>query len=577
MPQTPATTVADLDVEAAARQAFGSSFDRPACLPEEISAYWAGELVLSPHPTWTGDRLDWTADPFEDRNWQFQHHTLRWLNPLRWAALDGDVRARDEWLAVARSWFRHNVPAASAPSAFAWKDMADGNRAIQLASGAALVAEDDRWFFELLSAHRHWLMDEKNIVVKNHALHQHTGLFVLGAVLRDAEAMGTAVARMSAQFATTFDEQGCNDEGSTAYHQMNLQWWSQAWRRVELEGRAIPDFAAERRSAAGIVLAQLAQPDGRLPQIGDSARGPVSKGLDPVADFAATKGVQGIRPASTSMVLDGGYAISRSGWGEHRSIVDESHLILRHGADVRAHAHFDLGSVHIYAAGRPWLVDGGFHSYQKADRTREHLHSRRAHNLALLPERAYASRTTVDLERTAISAEVHDFEVLDPGYPGARLRRRVVYLVGPDCWIIRDAAEGDTGSALRQHWQVDIGLRCRRHDRGFTIQDKRRSMALTWLGGAPRLSRHEAVDGDPRGWIGTRWKTLKPGTLLTAETRTPSRGLTVLIAPNIGAPLGIVDSYVTTAGAVTATVCRGDRAWTIRIEDGQDVRISPLS
>lgn len=576
MQQIPAVSVADLDVDAATRQALGPSYDRPAALSDDLSSHWAGRLVLPPHPSWEGDRMDWTADPFQDRNWQFQHHTLRWLNPLRWSALDGDARARDEWRAVARSWFHANVPPSSAASAFAWKDMADGNRALQLSLGAALLADDDEWFIDLLKAHREWLMDPEHIVGKNHGLHQHTGLFVLGAVMRDDEAMDTAVTRMADQFATTFDAQGCNDEGSTAYHQMNLRWWSQAWRRVALEGRAIPDFAAHRLAGAGTVLAHLAQPDGRLPQIGDSSRGPVSRGLDPVADFAATKGVRGTRPKATALVLDGGYAISRSGWGEQRKIHNESHMILRHGPFVRAHAHADLGSVHIYAAGRPWLVDSGFHSYQSADRTRQHLHSRQAHNLALLPEREYSPRSTVAIERTEITETVHDFAVLDPGYPGVQLRRRVIYLAGPDCWIIRDTADGDTGSLLRQHWQADLGLRCRRHDRGFTLQDKDRSMSLTWLGGTPRLSRHEAQDGDLRGWVGTRWKTLKPGTLLTAERQNPDRGLTVLIAPNAGTPLGIVDSYVTTSGTVTATLCRGGDAWKVRIEDRQEVVVSPV-
>lgn len=110
---------ADLDLDAAARQSFGPSFDRPGDLADALSAYWSGNLILPPHPVWDGDRLDWVADPFQDRNWQFQHHTLRWINPLRWAALAGDEAARREWLRVARSWFEANVPAESAASPFA--------------------------------------------------------------------------------------------------------------------------------------------------------------------------------------------------------------------------------------------------------------------------------------------------------------------------------------------------------------------------------------------------------------------------------------------------------------------------
>ena len=567
---------ADLDLDAAARQSFGASFDRPGALADALSDYWSGNLILPPHPVWDGDRLDWVADPFQDRNWQFQHHTLRWINPLRWTALDGDEAARREWLRVARSWFEANVPAESAASPFAWKDMADGNRGIQLALGAGLASSEDAWFVELLGAHRHWLMDEKHIVGKNHGLHQHAGLFVLGAVLRDKEAMATAMARMTAQFTTTFDDQGCNDEGSTAYHQLNLRWWSQAWRRVELEGYRPPGDVVQRLASAGVVLAHLAQPDGRLPQIGDSARGSVVAGLGSATDFVATHGARGTRPEATTLVLDGGYVLSRSGWGEQRPLTEESHMVLRHGHDVRAHSHHDLGSLHIYAAGRPWLVDSGFHSYQTGDPTRKHLHSRHAHNVALLPDRKYDLGSHVKLERAEVSDAVHDFVTIDPGYTGATLHRRVLYLVGPDCWIVWDTADGDTGPSLRQHWHVDTGLTARWHDRGFTMRDKGRSLSLSWLGASPKLQRHSAQESHLRGWIGTRWKTLAPGTLITAETHTPARGLALLIAPSTDQPLGIVESYVTTKGVLAVRLTRGERAWSVRVDSTSGVDITPF-
>lgn len=114
--------------------------------------------------------------------------------------------------------------------------MADGNRAIQLCIGAPIVDPNEEWFTSLLEYHRDWLMDPKHIVGKNHGLHQHQGLLVLGAVLQDREALNTAVRRMEAQFETAFDYQGSNNEGSSAYHQMNMTWWGLAWKRVQLEG-----------------------------------------------------------------------------------------------------------------------------------------------------------------------------------------------------------------------------------------------------------------------------------------------------------------------------------------------------
>src|SRR5699024_1162961 len=173
-------------------------------------------------------------------------YTLRWLNPLRWAALEGDHDARREWVRVARAWADENIPAKKSRSPYAWKDMADGNRALQLTLGAPLVESDADWFIETLEYHRDWLVDEDNIVGKNHGLHQHIGLLTVSAILRDRASLKLAVDRMSRQFESTFDDQGANDEGSAAYHHLNMIWWKEAWERVALENVQTPRNVNER-------------------------------------------------------------------------------------------------------------------------------------------------------------------------------------------------------------------------------------------------------------------------------------------------------------------------------------------
>lgn len=250
----------ELDLAAADRQAFGPGYDRPEDLEDNCELIRDGVLRLPPHPEWVGNLTDWKADPFNDRNWKFQHHTLRWINPLRWAALDGDATARDLWVKITHSWVEENIPAEKSPSPFSWKDMADGNRAIQLSLGARLIgAEDHVWYLPALRYHRDWLLNENHIVGKNHGLHQHAGLLVVGAVLGDRQAMSVAHARMVDQFKATFDPQGGNDEGSTAYHQMNLRWWTQSWKRADLEGMRVPETVSHRRAAAGLALAHMAR------------------------------------------------------------------------------------------------------------------------------------------------------------------------------------------------------------------------------------------------------------------------------------------------------------------------------
>src|SRR5699024_4253261 len=285
VPAKRATTVADLDLGVAERQAFGTVYGKPGKHQLLAKLVKAGTLRLPPRPNWTGDVTDWAAEPYGARSLPFRHHTVRWLNRLRWAALEGDEDAAAEWRRVARSGAGANIPAKRAPGLFAWKDMADGNRAIQLSLGAPLIRPEDDWYVPLIEYHVDWLMDEANIVQKNHALHQHTGLVVAAALLRDSSALETAYQQMIEQCVSTFDAQGANDEGATGYHEMNLKWWSQAWERVKAEGLEIPATVEAQLEAGRSALAHLVLPDGTLSQIGDTKRAPVSRGLGPNVDF----------------------------------------------------------------------------------------------------------------------------------------------------------------------------------------------------------------------------------------------------------------------------------------------------
>lgn len=566
MPDQIANSPEELDVGVTSRQAFGAVYSRPVKTSELTKLVLGGTLRLPPHPDWTGDVTDWAADPFTDRNWQFQHHTLRWLNPLRWAALEGHEEAAAEWRRVAESWFEMNLPPKKAPGLFAWKDMADGNRAIQLALGAPLVRPEDDWYISLLQAHIDWLMDEKNIVLKNHALHQHAGLVVAAAALRDRRALKTAYDRMARQFRSTFDAQGANDEGAVGYHEMNLKWWGQAWARIEAEGLEIPKFAAERLNAGGTALAHMVMPNGRLPQIGDTKRTPVSRGLSPHVEFLATQGERGSAPPETAVAFQRGYVVSRSGWGEKRAIDQESHMILRFGHDVLSHSHHDRGSLHLYSRGRPWLVDSGFYSYQTGDATRNHYLSREAHNLPSLPGFPHDDKAVVDLVRFTATDEAHDAEIVDRGYEGVDLRRRVLYLPGPDCWIVWD--ESSKPLPILQNWHADLGVTVRRHDRGFELKSRDQSMTMTWIGQLPTLARHVASDGDLRGWIATKWKTLEPGTLITAESARNRGRNVVIIAPSAPKEFSLVRSYITVKGVLSAVLMRGPKVWELQVDGG---------
>lgn len=560
--ETPASR-SDVDVQVSERQAFGAAFRKAADHDTRLDLVMSDTLRLPPHPDWTGDVTDWHADPFTDRNWQFQHHTLRWINPLRWAALEGDIAAGEKWRSIVRSWGESNLPPARRAGEFAWKDMADGNRAIELSLGAPLISDSDGWYVELLRAHVDWLLAPENLATKNHALHQHCGLFVAAATLRDTAAMDVAVERMTAQFESTFDEQGANDEGAVGYHLNNLSWWGQAWERVEAEGVGVPAFALDRLRRGRIALAHLTLPNAELPQIGDTKRQRVGRQHGPHVEYIVSRGRRGVPLEDLAIAYDRGYVISHSGWGTDRLLSDESHTIIRFGQDVKAHSHQDRGSVHLYTQGRPWLTDSGFHSYQNGDPVREHFLTRAAHNIASLPGREHDTRASVDLEGFEDRPGSHHALLRDRGYRDVELRRSVTYLLGPDCWIVHDRTP--TPEKLVQRWHVDVGVEVTETDTPtrLKLQADGREIEMTWLEQPPELRIRPAQDDSMDGWISTAWKTVEPGTLVTAESGTANVAL--VIAPSVPERLEITGAEVQ-RDAVRITLARGERAWNVTID-----------
>src|SRR5690625_3156704 len=267
-------TLADLNRDAARRQAkVGKGYARNRYTKKRLAELKEGTVTLPPHKPWSGDYTNWSADPFQDLNWRFQFHTLRWINPYLWDAVDGNEHSKAEWKRIVRSWSDANVPPEHAADKYAWMDMTDGNRAIQISLGAPLIDDEDHWYPELLAAHRNWLIDDTRIVPGNHGLHQNLGLFVVSAVLSDVFGIQRALDRLSIQVIEAFDEKGLNEEGSVAYHQINVLWWKQARNRLKLEGYDLPADAVARLDKAGEAMAYLLLPDATMPQIGDGGRG----------------------------------------------------------------------------------------------------------------------------------------------------------------------------------------------------------------------------------------------------------------------------------------------------------------
>jgi hypothetical protein len=382
-------------------------------------------------------------------------------------------------------------------------------------------------------AHRDWLLDDANIVDGNHGLHQNLGLFVVSVVLDDKTGIERSIERLGAQLLDVFDDKGLNEEGSVAYHQSNVTWWSQARERLQLEGYDFAPEAVDRLEKAGETMAYLVLPDGSMPQVGDGGRGRGRRGMHPLLDKVLKKDV-GDAELPLFKHYDNGFTVMRSGWGQDRPFKEESHTIVRHGRDLRRHSHNDRGSVHIYTLGRRWITDGGFHSYQQRNRHRNYTKSRAAHSLVNLPEQRHDKTGDVPAELVQSSDDLQVIETLDENFESAKWRRRVVYLPTLDMWVIWDRIRISEPQTIRQQWLIDIGVQVHLKDgSSVVLDDESHQLHMRWFGDEPELdiARGNHKSKSKRGLIGIGWKKMRDGTSLHANFHTDSAESIVVISP----------------------------------------------
>lgn len=532
---TPARRPADppqpsgLDLWASRRQTFQVSVDRT-----EVSRLLARRLKMAPHPEWALPREPtWQEDPFSDRNWCFQYHSLRWLEPLRRAAVKRDAAALEMWLHYMRDWVAKN-PRRKPASDWAWVDMADGLRAQQLCLAAPLVwrraNEHLPWIEAAIRDHAEHLADPRNMGNANHALHQQESLFLCGRVLREEKYWQLASDRMGALLREQYDEQGMNAEGATAYHHNNFIWWERALRRFDVEQLSRPD-GAERHLHAPEQIAHATRPDGTLVSIGDTDILRPSKVDSSFTDYVTTDGAQGEAPATAVAVYDAGYVFARSGWGDvKRPYSAQTYYTLRFGRARRVHGHSD-GTSLTYSSGLVnWVVDPGKYEYGNSI-PRHHFVSRAGHSLLVIEGRKVFRDSYTDLTYQHVGDRHHEFRLEDLSVPRVGLTRRVVYSTRGEYLVVIDEAVSKKQITGVQRWQLGADIESRLTD-GAAHLSVGEERAILWFDEAPlELTSVRGREEPFEGFVSMGWRKLSPATaVLARRSGTALRFVTVLAA-----------------------------------------------
>ncbi|MFJ4029182.1 heparinase II/III family protein [Paenarthrobacter sp. NPDC089989] len=563
-----------VDLEAVRRQTFGEMFRPRPADRQQADEILNGKLTMRPHPTWDfEDDIDWKSDPFGQRNWQAQLHMLRWLEPVRRVALDGDPVAREFWLKTCKSWIQANPPLDPKlrdPDgnlvSYAWSDMVEALRAMVLTFGLPLVAEgEDLWLADSIHEHGSWLADAKHLGHSNHALHQHQALFVVGSVFGNGDWTELAVERLASLFEQNYDDQGVNVEGAIGYHKNNLLWWEQAFKRLDAEGIQRPESAA-RLELAYLELAHATKPDGTFELIGDTEATTPGALSSPELDYVKSEGATGQPPAELTKIYNQGYVFGRSGWGDHERAFDkETFYSLSFGKADRVHGHQDGASLTLHSNGQPWLVDAGKYAYKK-DAMREFCLSRLGHNVVDIEGKAYNPKSKVVLTRSSTSDEIDDFTFTDSGYEGVTLKRRVIYCRGGDFFVVVDNVFSTEDVTARQRWHLDAETGLEEIPGGIRLEREGKQSFILWKGNLPAISTTKGSEEPFDGWMARKWMEKTPGTVVSAtQSGQRFRFITILAAPQSGS--FSVKKLDATGGRMALSAMSGRYQFNLAVEE----------
>jgi Heparinase II/III-like protein/Heparinase II/III N-terminus len=508
-----------------------------------------GRLKLGPFPTF---RLPanptWRENPFRDVNWAFRYHTLRWVLPLirTW------LQTGDSWYVrrasyITRDWLRDN-PRSAPRSSAAWGDLQTAWRAMVLACFVESVP-GATWARTALGQHGRVLaLSSFYRGAGNHALGQNRALIVAGCLLRRGDWIRIGVARLTRLVVGSVDSQGVTNEQAVFYQLYNYQGYSGAADRLRQCGRSVPS-ALRRIDRMPEFLAHATLPDRSYWMLGDTSRLRAATLRGSGAEFAATGGASGRRPADLFRAFGAGFAFGRSGWGDRRAWADEAAYSVRFGPGVRFHGHADHASLTLYAYGKRLIDDSGMFTYNN-NGWRAFAMGRRAHNVVTVDGLSYRASSRASLAYSRTNAQRDELVVVDRGYAGVAQRRRILFSRVGGYLVVEDRLSSRAARTFRQHWHLDVGSAP--VVGGRTVRTNRTSgnLRIIQLAVRPSVRVVKGRVAPIQGWISETLSHRRAAPVVIGSARGRSVRYLTLLVPTRGAtdPVRVTNVRLTSAG-----------------------------
>lgn len=401
-----------------------------------------GREDLSPWPI--DLPLAWDADPYHDRNWRFQLHAWRMLDPLVFAWMQtGDAQYIEWALAIVEDWHAYHIELAL-PSAFGWYDMAAGIRAMKVAFllDRALRQElelSDRQrnvLFELAERHVSKLREPAFLSIGNHGLFQLHGLVALCRTVPYLKscpgALDYAESSWQDLLGTQFSDEGIHLEHSPGYHFFITDTVGQMLRSGWYENF---EYVQRLMAQAQDNKVWMVSPDKTYVAVGDSSA-VAARVTFPPGD-ANCADLPDPRPQCylSKSFPKSGYAMVRSDWAVPPA--SSSMLFFMAAFHSGIHKHADDLSFELFEFGERLLTDTGESSYEM-DEWRQFALSTKAHNALEINETSYSTQSADAYGSALRGVERRDstfvLEGEAPHGSGTLQRRRLAY--APRHWLL---------------------------------------------------------------------------------------------------------------------------------------------
>ncbi|WP_394062394.1 heparinase II/III-family protein [Alcaligenes sp. WGS1538] len=494
--------------------------------------------------------IDWHSDVFKDRNWMFQFHAWRMLEPFFQRFLPEDVEYISE---VINDWAA--AEAVDEQKTWFWYDMSVGLRAFKLAY-FALNCEINKIphrindFEGLVKKHIARLSDPSALNKGNHGLFQINGLMSLIWAMRvlckaDFEkeyALNTMISLLREQLG----KEGVHTENSPEYHffvankitsLLSTPWW-----KNENLGEI-----NELLRKAEIVKNWLVDPSFRCVPVGDSGSSVVLKDVSSIFDWPHESSTNSIGAA-----LDG-YAVVRT---RPDIPLDRSHfLFFQASFQSNVHKHADCLSFVLQEKGGNILIDSGKYGY-KSDRFRSYFLSSYAHNTVTIDGTSFSKvkRSPYGSALAGGVSHVSGYWIMKGGVEHKELgyshRRTIVYKPGVDLYVIdllENHYEENEDRLVELVWNFDSRFFVTSKGGILTgVDDKTHekfAMDCVAESGEVSFSVHKGEDKDGvlRGWVSPSYLAHEPTPSVIAKTNLQRKQIVVTKFALSNSPARLID------------------------------------